>query len=160
MQPTHAADVIIVLGAGCELPGPVPRPVYRDRLLHARDLWQQGMAPHIIVTEQSPTAEAARDYLIGLGVAGEAIELENRSTTTLGNLAFAAEVMQRHGWRRCIVVSDGFHLARATRMCRDLGLEVQGAATPYSRIERFPGARAKYTLREVGVYAIYLLAGR
>jgi len=158
-QPTREADAIIVLGAGCEEPGPRPRPVYRNRLLHARDLRQRGLAPCIIVTEQSPTAEAARRYLVGLGIPAEAIELENRSTTTRENLVFAREVMRTHGWRRCIVVSDGFHLSRAVRMCRDLGLEAQGAATPYSRIEQRPGGRVKYTLREVGVYVTYLLAG-
>ncbi|MBM3474041.1 MAG: YdcF family protein [Armatimonadetes bacterium] len=159
-QPTRQADAIIVLGAGCEQPGPRPRPVYRNRLVYARDLWQRGMAPHIIVTEQSPAAEAAREYLLAIGVSEDAVELENRSTTTYENLALARDVMRANGWRRCIVVSDGFHLSRAVRMCRDLGLDPQGAATPYSLIEQRPGGRVKYTLREVGVYVIYLLTGR
>jgi len=159
VQPTHSADAIIVLGAGCEQPGPRPRPVYESRLLHARDLRERGLSDHIIVTEQSPAAEAAREYLVSLGVPEDAIEVENRSVTTWENLRFARDVMQRRGWRSAIVVSDGFHMSRAVRMCRDLGIEPQGAATPYSRIERRPGGRVKYTLREIGVYVVYLVRG-
>jgi uncharacterized SAM-binding protein YcdF (DUF218 family) len=158
-QPTRPADVILVLGAGSELPGPRPKPVYQSRLRYARDLWQRGFAPHVIVTERSPAAEAAREYLIGLGVPQDAVALENRSATTRENLAFARDLMRSHAWRGCIIVSDGFHLSRALRMSRDLGLDAQGAATPYSLIELLPVRRVKYTLREVPRYAAYLLVG-
>jgi uncharacterized SAM-binding protein YcdF (DUF218 family) len=159
VQPTRPADVIIVLGAGWERPLRQPKRVYRNRLRYGQDLYEQGLAEHIIVTEQSPAAEIAREYLVSRGVPEDAIRVENRSTTTWQNLRFAQEIMRANGWRTAIVVSDGFHLPRCLRMCDDLGLRAEGAATPYSSIEQHPYRRVKYTLREVGTWVVYRVRG-
>jgi uncharacterized SAM-binding protein YcdF (DUF218 family) len=159
VQPTRPADAIIVLGAGWERPLRQPKLVYRNRLRYGQDLYERGLAEHIIVTEQSPAAEIACEYLVSRGVPEDAIRVEKRSTTTWENLRFAQEIMRANGWRTAIVVSDGFHLPRCLRMCDDLGLRAEGAATPYSTIEQRPYRRVKYTLREVGTWAIYGVRG-
>jgi uncharacterized SAM-binding protein YcdF (DUF218 family) len=160
VQPTKPADVIIVLGAGWERPLRLPKRVYRARLVYARELYERGLAPHIIVTEKSPAAEIAREYLIELGVPEEAVEFENHSTTTWENLAYAQDIMREHGWQSAIVVTCGFHMFRSLRMCEELGIPAQGAASPYAHIERSAYKRFRYTLRECGTYAAHVLTGK
>jgi uncharacterized SAM-binding protein YcdF (DUF218 family) len=160
VQPTRPADVIIVLGAGWEGTVRLPKRVYRARLLHARDLYERGMAPNIIVTERSPAAEIARDYLTDLEVPEDAIAIENRSATTRENLSYAQEIMRERGWETAIVVSCGFHMFRSLKMCEELGIPAQGAATPYSHIEKIGYKRVRYTLRECGTYVAHKLTGR
>ncbi len=160
VQPTKPADAIIVLGAGSLRAVGLPRHVYRARLLYARDLYERGMAPNIIVTEQSPAAEIARDYLVKVGVPEEAVRFENRSTTTWENLSYARDVMRDEGWQTAIVVSCGFHMFRSLKMSEELGLSAQGAATPYSHIEKDSRKRIRFTLRECEMYLAHLLSGR
>jgi uncharacterized SAM-binding protein YcdF (DUF218 family) len=148
-QPREAADCIVVLGAGYERPTRQPTLTYRNRLRHGKDLYEQGLAKHIIVTELAPAGEIAREYLLSLGVPEDAVLYENRSRTTWQNLEFAQEVMREHGWTTAIIVSDGFHIHRSLMMCRDLGIPAQGAATPYSVIERVAYKRVRYSVREV-----------
>jgi len=145
-QPTRPADVIIVLGSGG--PKAVSR-VYAARLDHALSLHRRGLAPAIIVTEQAPVAQHARDYLLGAGVPPEDILLEDHSRTTWENLWYAREVMSAHGWRSAIIASCGFHLYRALEQADELGIEAQGAAAPDSPIEASPGRRARSSRLEV-----------
>jgi uncharacterized SAM-binding protein YcdF (DUF218 family) len=160
VQPKKPADVIIVLGAGYERHVRLPKRVYRARLLYARDLYERGMAPHIIVTERSPAAEIAREYLVELGVPEEAVKLERRSATTWENLSGAHQTMRENEWRTAIIVTCGFHMYRSLKMCEELGIPPQGAATPYAHIEKSGYKRAKYTLRECGTYVAHVLTGK
>jgi uncharacterized SAM-binding protein YcdF (DUF218 family) len=160
VQPNRPADAIIVLGAGYEPHMRLPKRVYRARLLYARDLYEREMASHIIVTERSPAAEIAREYLVELGVPEETIKVESRSATTWENLSGAQAIMRQHEWRTAIIVTCGFHMFRSLKMCEELGIPAQGAATPYSHIEKIGYKRAKYTLRECGTYVAHVLTGK
>ena len=157
LQPTHRADCIIVLGAGVRDGG--PGRCYRPRLEHARSLYRAGLAERVIVTELSPAAEVARDYLIQRGVPVEAIALEDRSRDTIENLAFSRKIMGERGWRTAIVVTCPFHIFRSRAIARDLGMDVQMAAAPNSPTERDLYRHVKYTLREVLAYPLYRLFG-
>lgn len=155
-RPTRPADAIIVLGSGGGARR--PSPIYRARLDHALALYEQGLAPAIIVTERTPGAEGARRWLLEQGVPDRDVFMENRSTTTWENLRFAREVMREQGWGSAIISSCGFHLYRATRMAGELGIDAQGAAAPGSLIEANPDARAKMTwleVRKLFAHAIY-----
>lgn len=162
LQPTRPADCVIVLGAGYNgtPPNVTPKKVYRNRLKHGRDLFNRGMAAHIIVTELAPAAGAARDYLVSEGIPESAISVEGRSISTWENLGSSQEIMREHGWESAIVVSDGFHMYRAMRMCRDLELDAEGAATPYSEIDRVWYKRIRWTLSECTGYAGHILGFR
>jgi len=153
LQPTRRADCIIVLGAGVRNGG--PGRCYRPRLNHAVSLYQNGLAPNIIVTELSPAAEVARDHLLRRGIPRSAIAMENRSRDTWENLSFSQEVMRERGWESAIVVTCPFHLYRSRAMARDLGIDVQMAAAPNSPTEDNLWKHVKYTLREVVAYALY-----
>lgn len=146
-QPTHRADVIIVLGSGGT--ASEPSPIYRGRLRYALDLYRRGYAPAIIVTERSPVAEGAKRWLTQRGVRREDIALENRSRTTWENLTHSRGIMRRRGWRSAIVTSCPFHLYRALLMARELGIPAQGAGSPYSPFDPHRRSRSHLMWLEV-----------
>src|SRR5438128_6640466 len=71
------ADAIAVLGAA-QYNGR-PSPVFRARLNHAAALYQRGLAPVVLVTggvgarDTLNEANVGRDYLVRLGLAGDAV---------------------------------------------------------------------------------------
>ena len=152
LQPTRPADVIIVLGSGSW--GGKPSPVYQARLDRAFELYSQQFAPRIIVTERAPAAQVAKRYLLAKGAPDEVVFVEDRSATTWENLHYAREIMQQHGWRSAIVASCPFHLFRALKMCSDLGIPAQGAASS-SPLETNAGSRFSYSLAECRKYIAY-----
>jgi uncharacterized SAM-binding protein YcdF (DUF218 family) len=157
LQPTRSADVIIVLGAGIRQG--FPGRCYLPRLDHARSLFMDDWAAYVIVTEKSPAAEVARDYLWMRGLPREAIFLEDRSVNTWENLLYARGIMREEGWRTAIIVTCPFHVHRSMRMARDLGIDAEAAAAPFSPTEKTVWRHIKYTLRECYVYAKYRLLG-
>ena len=71
------ADAIVVLGAA-QYNGR-PSPVFRARLDHAATLYQRGLAPVVMVTggvgarDTLNEANVGRDYLLRLGLPGDAV---------------------------------------------------------------------------------------
>jgi uncharacterized SAM-binding protein YcdF (DUF218 family) len=98
------ADAVVSLSGGFP---------WRD--LRALDLHRLGKAPVVVFSGQvNPTNKAALDQLIALARLSPAellIEQQSR-TTAEGGRALAALARQR-GWQRILLVSDGYHLARA-----------------------------------------------
>jgi uncharacterized SAM-binding protein YcdF (DUF218 family) len=114
------ADVIIVLGSGLNR-NLTPGPSLRARSERAAELWHQRYAPMIICSggyaaqwatrsEADGCAEVLRDN----GVPADAIILEEQSRSTEENAAYSHMIMREHGWDTALVVSDGYHLLRAT----------------------------------------------
>ncbi len=98
------ADAIVSLSGGFP---------WRD--LRALELHRLGKAPVLVFSGQvNPTNRAALDQLIVMaGLEPNALVLEQQSRTTAeGGRALAALARQR-GWHRILLVSDGYHLARA-----------------------------------------------
>jgi uncharacterized SAM-binding protein YcdF (DUF218 family) len=130
----EAADVILVLGR--HLQRDSISDVFRSRLDHARALLTQGLAPRILVaggltgSARRSEAEAGREYLLGQGVAAEALLVEDRSRHTLENLFNARETLRQFGWSRLLLVSDALHLARASALARGLSLAVACSPAP------------------------------
>ena len=143
--PAGGYDAIVV--AGCRVgPGGRPSRALRARAEGGVALWKAGVAPVLVFTGgvgQFPPseAEAAASVARAAGVPPRAIVLEDRSTTTAENAAFAA---RRTGARRGVVVSDAYHVFRAQRIFGQhfdeaWGYGVRGPAS----------ARIKGALREV-----------
>src|ERR1700721_1050079 len=79
------SDAIAVLGAA-EYDGQ-PSPVFRARLDHARELYNRGFAPLIIVLggtggDEYSEGAVGRDYLMSFGIPESAIIAETQSRTT------------------------------------------------------------------------------
>jgi uncharacterized SAM-binding protein YcdF (DUF218 family) len=125
------ADVIVVLGSGLvrnDRPGPA---LYR-RSVRAAELWREGYAPVIICTggftagRSRSEADACGEVLRENGVAADAIMLEEQSRSTLENALYTRQIMNANGWNDALIVSDGFHLLRATWLFGDQGIHVVG----------------------------------
>ena len=58
---------------------------------------------------------------------------ERRSRTTQQNLAEAKLLMDAHGLRSAILVSDPLHMRRAMWMARELGIAAVSSPTPTTR---------------------------
>ena len=136
------ADVIIVLGAAAY--DAKPSPVFEERIRHGLDLYRAGYAPVLLFTggfggtgARYSESQVARRYALRHGIPENAMLIETVSRTTRQNLLQARELMQANGMRRAIIVSDPLHMARALRLCRELGIDALASSTPSTRFRSF-----------------------
>lgn len=148
------ADAIVVLGAA-QYNGR-PSEVFRARLDHALNLYQEGYAPLIVLTggkqpgDAYTEAETGEQYLIDRGVPASAIGWENEGRDTWQSMRGVADVLERSGVESLLIVSDGFHLLRTELMARELGYMASGSASTESPIRQWTAAELSYVIRETG----------
>jgi uncharacterized SAM-binding protein YcdF (DUF218 family) len=143
-RPTNA---IIVMGAA-QYRGR-PSPVLRARLDHAIGLFAQGYAPRMVLTggiaegDTASEASVSRTYVLNAGVPDSSILLENDGRTTSQSIRAVAQLLRAHGLDSVIVVSDPFHVFRASVVARRHGLRATTSPTHTSgvlmRVIRQPG---------------------
>jgi uncharacterized SAM-binding protein YcdF (DUF218 family) len=135
----YSEDVVIVLGAG--LRGDEVGGHLALRLDTAADYLSENTNAIVIVSgglgagRQITEAEAMERYLLRRGIAPERILQEDRSTSTYENLTFSHEILKNYfpeGYRAVVVTND-FHIYRATQQARNLGIDATplGAPTPW-----------------------------
>jgi uncharacterized SAM-binding protein YcdF (DUF218 family) len=135
--PTEKADAIVIFGAA-QYAGH-PSPVYKARLDHGYELFEQGMAPVIITTGgagQDPEfteGGVGRDYLVKRGVPEKALIAETQGSDTAQSAARVGNIMRVNGMRRCIAVSDAYHVFRIRALLEREGVEVEVSPRPESR---------------------------
>ena len=158
---TGPADAIVVLGAA-QYNGR-PSPVFRARLDHALNLFEEGHA-NIIVTTGSfgldpnfSEAHVATEYLSELGVDPSQIVTEQGSGNTYDTVLAVVRLMQSNGWITALVVSDGFHLYRVSQIFKDNAMQTRVSPAPDSLIETSRTNRGWYSLREVLLITVYRL---
>jgi uncharacterized SAM-binding protein YcdF (DUF218 family) len=128
------SEAIVVLGAA-QYDGR-PSPVLEARLTHAADLYQRGLAPVIVVTggraegDRFSEATASANFLHDLGVPDEVILRETTGRSTWESLVATARFLHERGMRKVVLVSDGYHLARAKGIAGDVGLDASTSPTP------------------------------
>lgn len=152
------AGAIVVLGAA-QYDG-TPSPALRNRLEHALSLYEQGLAPLIVVTggrqqgDRFTEATAGYSYLRKRGVPDEAILKEVQGRTTYESLAAVSRFLRTEGIDDVILVSGRAHTKRLQGIADDLGMSAAISPT-----DGAPGTRA--LLREtVAVSAGRLLGYR
>ncbi|MDF2627814.1 MAG: hypothetical protein K0R39_1645 [Symbiobacteriaceae bacterium] len=152
-------DTAIILGAGVW--DGKPSPALRERLDVAVKLYRQRLIRNYIICTggvgDDPRSEASvcAEYLTGQGVPAEVILLEERSTSTLENLANAREIMREKNLTYAFVVTHGFHTKRALLMAEDLSIDAAAAPVTIRPInERY------LVFREVAAITYYRLGGR
>lgn len=129
----HEADAIIVLGAA-QYDG-VPSPVLQDRLEHALTLYEQHLAPTIVVTggrqsgDRFTEATTGYNYLRAHGVPDEALLKEVGGTNTYESLAASANFLRDRDLTRVVLVTDGYHAFRVGAIADDLGLQASVSPT-------------------------------
>ena len=154
-------DVLIVLGAG--LNNNAPSLILASRLDAAIEFLQTSGQVPVIVTgglgrgEIITEAQAMFSYLSARGVAESLIWKEDASTNTRENLAFSLELIESKGLDTqnitVGVLSNEFHLYRATVIAGKAGLDAVGVAAPTPGLHR----RVIYQMREALALAAELL---
>lgn len=130
------ADAIIVMGAA-QYDGR-PSPQLAARLDHVVTLWDEGVAPLVIVTggkqpgDRFTEADASERYLIERGVPPHAFVLVGEGSTTHESVVAAAGPMRDRGVARVALVTDPYHALRSRLIVESEGFDVDVAATPTS----------------------------
>jgi uncharacterized SAM-binding protein YcdF (DUF218 family) len=160
-QEIHPADAIVVFGAA-EYSGR-PSPVYRARLDHAFDLFQQGIAPVVITTGGAASDPSfseggvGHDYLMHRGVPDSGLIAETQGSDTAQSAERVAVIMRTNGMHSCIAVSDAYHVYRIRKLLEHEGVQrVYIAPRPDSRPNSFL-KRLEAVLREAASYVLWRL---
>lgn len=124
----------IILGGG--LNGDKPGTMLKNRLdlgieylnLHknTKVIVSGGQGPDEVV----PEAVAMKNYLIEHGINEDRILEENKSRTTVQNIAFSKKILEKEGAKddKVLIVTDDFHLYRAQLIADELGVKNTGIA--------------------------------
>lgn len=159
----RAADAIVVLGAA-QFNGR-PSDVFRARLEHAVALYEQGLAPYLVVTggkvpdDRTTEAAVAKQWAMDHGVPEDRILAEDRGRTTLESLEAVGAIFRGRGLESGLFVSDETHMLRVLRMAADQGIEAWGSPTRTSPADREEGRRRKALLHELAGLAAYYVGG-
>ena len=146
------SDAIVVLGAA-QYDGR-PSPVLKARLDHAIRLYEDGVAPTIIMTGgQAPgdtvsEAMVGRRYAIRQGVPPAAILTERSGMTTLESIRAVSRLMESREMQSAVLVSDPFHMLRLKLLARQVGFQGYTSPTRTSPISRNQSEERKHLIRE------------
>jgi len=156
---TGPFDAIIVPGCAVRSDG-TPSGALARRTRHAVELYQSGLAPSIVLTGgvgRFPPSEAAAaaTLAISLGMPQTALILEEASTSTIENAAFAAECLDGASRHRVLIATDGYHCWRCRRIfSRHFETVSTAGSVPGPRL------RVRGAMREVGSILKLLLSFR
>jgi len=114
-------DVLIALGAGTLDDTTLDMGSYW-RAVYAGLAWRRGGFREVVVAGRG-AAPLMRDFLIGHGVPGAAIRVEDKSASTRENALFVARMLAGVPGRKVLVTSD-YHMFRARRAFEKAGLRV------------------------------------
>ena len=160
LQELRPADAIVVFGAA-EYSGH-PSPVYRARLDHAFDLFQQGLAPMVITTGGAALdphyneGGVGHDYLMHRGIPDASLIEETQGSDTAQSAKRIGVIMRTNNMHTCIAVSDAYHVFRIRKMLKHEGLRVYVSPRPDSIPRAWP-ARTQAVLREAVSYLLWTL---
>lgn len=151
------ADAIVVLGAA-QYDGR-PSPQLEARLDHVITLYDDGIAPVVVVTggnqpgDRFTEAEASRRYLVEAGVPDAAILGEDEGSTTyesLDNVAGVLVVATGEERPDVVLVTDPYHAKRSELTAGEVGLDADASATPDSVVRGWSSVR-RHVVEGAGV---------
>ncbi len=122
-------DCIIVLGAGVW--GENPSPMLEDRLLEGIKLYENNVAPKIIMTgdhgrEEYDEVNVMKKFAMDKGVPSGDIFMDHAGFSTYESLYRAKEIFEAN---KVIIVTQEYHLYRALYIANELGIEAYGVAS-------------------------------
>ena len=126
-------DYVIIHGAGL-INGDKVSKLLQERLDKAILVYRKDPSPTKLIPsggkgsdESISEAEAMKRYLLEQGVPEDDIIMEDKSTTTLENLKFSKDIIDsREGRKYTALVTSNYHVYRALRYCRRVGLKCKG----------------------------------
>lgn len=152
----RVSDAIVVLGAA-QFDGR-PSSVFTARLVHARDLWRDDVAPRIITVggnrpgDRFTEASSGKAWLAQNGVPGRRVIAVENGTDTLSSVTAVHEEMQRRGLSTAVIVTDPWHALRTRSMARDRGIDAVMSPTRRGPAVRKRSVQIRYIARETLAY--------
>ena len=131
-------DAIVVMGAA-QYDGR-PSPQLQARLDHVIELWNEGVAPTIIVTggnqpgDRFTEAESSTNYLVKNGVPEGVIIGEDTGRSSWESLQNVAELARDRAIGTIVLVSDPYHSLRIRLMAEELGFRAYTSSTSTSPV--------------------------
>jgi len=156
---TRTSDVIVVLGAA-QFDGR-PSSVFTARLVHARDLWKDDVAPRIVTVggnragDRFTEASAGKAWLTQHGVPAGRVTAVGTGNDTLQSVDAVQKEMQKHGWSTAVVVTDPWHALRTRSMATDQGIDAVMSPTRQGPAVRQRSTEFRYIARETLAYLYY-----
>lgn len=122
-------DCILILGAGVR--GEKPTHMLEDRLLEGISLYNDEIAPKIIMSgdhgrEEYDEVNIMKKFAIDRGVKSEDIFMDHAGFSTYESLYRAKEIFEA---KRIIIVTQKYHLYRALYIAEALDIEAYGIAS-------------------------------
>ncbi|MBR2809001.1 MAG: YdcF family protein [Erysipelotrichaceae bacterium] len=126
-------DYVIIHGSGL-IHGNKVSKLLSDRIDKALEVYHKDPTPPILIPsggqgpdEDLAEARAMADYMIAKGIPTEKIVPEDTSTTTYENLVNSKKIIEERGGGDYIaLVTSNYHVYRALRHCRKIGLKCTG----------------------------------
>lgn len=122
-------DCILILGAGVW--GDKPSPMLEDRLVQGVSLYNNGVAPKIIVsgdhgTEEYDEVNIMKQFAIDKGVPSEDIFMDHAGFSSYDSIYRAKEIF---GAKKILIVTQKYHLYRALYIADKLEIEAYGVGS-------------------------------
>ncbi len=130
---TRDFDYVIIHGAGLLKGNRISR-LLEDRLNKAIDIYRMDPTPPKLIPsggkgtdETVSEAEAMKEYLLEHDIPESDIILEDKSRTTYENLRYSKQILdEQEGRKYTALVTSNYHVYRALRYCRKIGLSCTG----------------------------------
>jgi len=125
--PNETYDTILVLGCGVK-PNGEPSDMLEDRLRTAVALYEQGIAPVILLSgdheyDDYNEIEAMKRFCLEAGIPEQSIVCDRYGLSTYDSIVRAETLF---GVKRAVIVTQKYHLYRALYIARKSGMETIG----------------------------------
>jgi len=136
---SRKADAGVILGAAV-WGGNRPSPVLRERINKGFEIYEKKFVTKLILTgggspNELTEAEVSKNELIKYGVEPKNLMVESKSNSTNEQIQFVKnKYYKKFNYQRIILISDNFHLFRATEMCKfnNINADAFSSDTPLS----------------------------
>ncbi len=138
-------DCILALGAGVYQNK--PRPMLEDRILMGIDLYNNKVAPKIIMSgdhgqEDYDEVNVMKNYAVDAGIDSSDIFMDHAGFSTYDSIYRLKEIFEVD---KVVIVTQKYHLYRALYIAKELGIEAYGVS---SNLREYPG-QFKREIREI-----------
>ena len=121
----------LVLGTSKNVATGRPNLFFRGRIETAAELYAAGKVTHLLLSGDHQSADYdepldMQQALLAKGVPASAMTLDGAGLRTLDSVVRARDV---YGLKKCVVITDDFHLPRALFLAQHFGLEAVGFET-------------------------------
>ena len=151
----------VILGAAV-WGGNRPSPVLKERINKGYEIYKKNIVPKLVITgggspNELTEGEVSKNVLLKYGVAPENLILENESGSTVEQIQFVRDSLYKsQNWQKIILVSDNFHLYRASEICRFNDINSDCIA---SDKELSPSGTVSFCIKESFAFIFFWMSG-